>query len=254
MADTEPVTYVTASQHLTGARRGRPSGGRLGNVASTSRTLNYLERRQTFGIPPTVASALASVHDHFEWLASTFSIAGLHRLSETTVTARDVTLLRQCVELNLSRTRGYLSKTTLTVAEIHCLMELDVPSQQCRAWSARHRDLADGTSSENAPVGGESANLRAGSPRMTLASVLTSAVIAHGVPRDQVPGWVRYANRHRLRADSPSHGWTFLGGDTALMTRAGISHAEAERMARQGHSDRESLRVLAALREGRLSL
>lgn len=78
-------------------------------------------------------------------------------------------------------------------------------------------------------------------------SILTVARIALGVPHDDMAGWLVFATRRNVPFFGPDRS-AFLGGDTGLFVRAGLSPAEATRLVRRGPVDRDTLLLMASLR------
>lgn len=163
------------------------------------------------------------------WLWQTFSLRGLTELSRRGIRADDVTVLQALAARNVSRLRGYVSKTRLPIADVAWLMERDVSCTATVTWSLR-LSWADATTN--------------------LTDVLKAAQVVHSVPEEHLAGWVRYANEFEVAFDGTAGSWQFLGGPTALMVHAGISPREARRWTRQDAIDLSSLRMLAALRAG----
>jgi hypothetical protein len=165
------------------------------------------------------------------WLWQTFSLRGLSELSHRGICAGDVPVLQTLAARNLSRLRGYVSKTRLSIPDMAWLMEHDVSCTATVAWSMR-LSWADAATN--------------------LTNVLKVAQVVHAVPEEHLAGWVRYANTFEVVFDGAASlsRWQFVGGHTALMATAGLTPREAGRWTRQGAIDLSSLQMLAALRAG----
>lgn len=219
---------------MTASERPIPSGGRGGDSVYRRHGITAAQAvaYRRAGIPASAAGVFegSAAKGYAPWLASTFSVLGVRAIAQRHVTATDVNTLMRLAEVNLSTLRGYVSQTRLRVSDIEWLMDRNVSCQATLEWTRRlpqeHRDT-------------------------NLMTVLAAASILYGVPDIDLSGWVRFTNRHGvLFAGTATTGWTFLGGDTALMASAGLSPEEAHRMVRTGAVDRAALVMLSGLRQG----
>lgn len=166
------------------------------------------------------------------WLARTFSRRGLHALFvlRRRISQDDLVRLRLMAVEDLSRTRAYVSKTRLPIADAAWMMKNNIGCGDTVAWTLR------------LPFEHCATNL---------VEVLRCAVMVHRVPEEDLCGWVKYANLFEVRYEGERNrrrSWAFLGGSTALLVQAGVGPEEAAGMTRSGDVDPATLRMLAGLR------
>lgn len=233
-ADTGQVTYLTAAQKPVSALR----------VSD----LRYVQRQvarpeipmwRRLGCPPDLAAALrrSPLAGDVDWLAGKFSRPALRALLERDWSrASRIALLRflAAQEEDLTRLRGYITRTKLGVSDIHRLMSFHVPSGLVVRWCTAQPD----------PQRAEA----------RLVQIVMASLLFHGLEEDEVADWIRFAVRHRLVAPLPSNDRSgdeqFLGGDTLLFLTAGLTPTHAEGLTRAGTVDRAGLATLATLRAG----
>jgi len=216
---------------ITRAMRGEwaPAAYRRSDISSLARQRFW----RSLGISADIAgkmTALQVTDDDARWAAQTLTLSALRTLfsADRVTQARDITALRVLTGTEPRPVRWWAGRTGFTVAQIMLLHPLGVEPVPAWQWQQRltvwHRHT------------------------VTLPTVLRTALVGHHVDADDLAGWVRFAADQQVVYRPHDDGsWVFLGGQTALFTRAGVRPDEAGRMVGEGRVDEVALRVMAAL-------
>lgn len=134
-------------------------------------------------------------------------------------------MLSQMAETSLPRTRAWVHRTGVHVSYAHAMDR----------WGIRPSHIADWVAADP---------MRRPADPYTL---LTVSILGRRVPQEHLAGWLVFATRHHVPFFGQDRS-DFLGGDTGLFVRAGISPAEATAMVSAGTVDRDALHLMAGLR------
>jgi hypothetical protein len=209
---------------------------RLGWRAADYQRAGVRSRAQAWqqaGIPATLAGRFTSLSipvSTAQTLAGTFSQKHLRALLDPARNFRssDVNSLTQFTGDGASVGRAWLN-TGFQWRHILALHAWGIRPSVAWAWQQR---------------------LSVFQQRVLLTDVLEVATVVYRVPTEDLNGWIAYANDHDIPYQSYGNAWSFLGGHTALLARAGVSPTEAETMTQAGTLDLPRLLTLAGLRGG----
>lgn len=226
------MTYRPA---LLGARRLGERGWTAHAYARRGVTNRVLaEQFAQIGISPMTAEPLAraqmTVTDAHR-LAELLSGSGIRALlaeDDRLMPSMDMPRLANMAERSVSRMRAWVHRTGVAIRYADPMDHWGVRPSSVAAWVEADR-------------------LRRPTDPYPL---LQNAGVALQVPSEHLDGWLRFAVEHNVvyHPQGQHDRFTFLGGDTALFARAGLSPQEAAAMVAAGPVDREALTAMAGLR------